>query len=407
MRVPRKRFANYKWRWAVYTPTESLNDPPIFLGILRVLRQNEFKAFSSNDVNDALQIVQDETASQMNLVRSAERNIFRNSGQYWKSLGLLQDIKRGQIVLSSFGKRLADGEITKVEFATTIIKTFELPNKNIETNILEWEQNRVAVKPFEVILKILSRLKNEFGNSYAYISPEELINIVIPLAGDDGTLNEYIEAIILFRNKELDLSDWPNCAPNSNDRRMAREFLLFLSNYGFCNISFKGTSMEERYFLSSISAEEVNDLYSIVIEETELERIERIIQSTQIPANIERKRIVREVLDRPNQNKFRRAILQAYKSTCLITGVKIENVLEAAHIKPVKHNGIDHIKNGLCMRADIHTLFDSNHLRIKPTGEIFLSEEARKKENYYSLPNNIVLPEFLDRNQLDWRFKYH
>ena len=106
MRIPTKPFANYKWRWAVYTPTESLNDPPVFLGILRVLRLNEFLKFSSPEVNNGLSIVQTETESTVNLVRSTDRNIFRNSGQYWKGLGMLDEGKRGQIILSNLVESL-------------------------------------------------------------------------------------------------------------------------------------------------------------------------------------------------------------------------------------------------------------------------------------------------------------
>ena len=96
MRIPKKPFPTYKWRWAVYTPTESLNSPPVYLGILRVLRANEFGKFSSEKVNDGLRLVQQETDSSVNLVRSADRNIFRNSGQYWRGLGMLDEGKRAK-----------------------------------------------------------------------------------------------------------------------------------------------------------------------------------------------------------------------------------------------------------------------------------------------------------------------
>ncbi|MDF0708524.1 HNH endonuclease signature motif containing protein [Muricauda sp. 81s02] len=99
--------------------------------------------------------------------------------------------------------------------------------------------------------------------------------------------------------------------------------------------------------------------------------------------------------------------MEAYQSTCLVTGVRLENVLEAAHIKPIKHKGDDNIFNGICMRADIHTLFDSNHLKILPSGEIKLTSEANRKENYEHLPSKVVLPDFVDRQQLDWRIKYY
>ena len=406
-RIPRKPFANYKWRWAVYTPTESLNTPPIYLGILRVLRENEFNAFSSEGVNSGLQRVQEEMETTVNLVRTQERNIFRNSGQYWKALGLFQEARRGQIILSNFGRRLADGEITQVEFALTVIKTLELPNKNIESNLTEWNDSGVYIKPLELILEIIKNLQISFGIEEGYITPEELIKIIIPLAGDRGEMKEYLNCISLFRQNKLDLSLWPDCAESSNDRRMAREFLLYLSNYGFCNVTAGVNNFKEKYFLSNISVHEIEELQNFKSEETELDRIERIIRNTQIPANIERKKVVREVLDRPNQNLFRKVILEAYQSTCLVTGVKLDTVLEAAHIKPVKYKGNDEVFNGMCLRADVHTLFDSNHLRIQPNGQILLSEEARKKENYDFLPKDIVIPEFVNKDYLDWRMKYY
>ncbi|MCO4815326.1 MAG: HNH endonuclease [Flavobacteriales bacterium] len=407
MRTPTKPFANYKWRWAVVTPTESLNDPPVFLGILRVLRLNEYSSFSSKEVNEGLQIVQKETGSTVNLVRSTDRNIFRNSGQYWKGLGMLDEGRRGQIILSNFGRKLADGEVTQVQFAITIIKTFELPNRFIETNTSDWDSVGLSFKPFEIILTLIRNLQLKFGNEQGYITTEELIKIIIPLVGDNGTNDEFVEAIVLFRRGKLDTSSWPDCAPDSNDKRMVREFLLYLSNYGFCNAVAGTSNSKEKYYLSSISVEEIKDLFVLVTKENELDRIENIIRASQIPANIERKRVMREVLERPNQNRFRKMILEAYGSTCLITGVKMDTVLEAAHIKPVKHKGADHLINGICLRADIHTLYDANHLKISTNGDIILSSQAKQKENYSFLPSNIIIPHFVDVNQLDWRMKYY
>lgn len=69
-------------------------------------------------------------------------------------------------------------------------------------------------------------------------------------------------------------------------------------------------------------------------------------------------RVSKAIVVRRGQPKFRRALLDAYQSTCAMTGCTVEDVLEAAHIVP--HNGerTDKVKNGLLLRADIHTLFD-------------------------------------------------
>lgn len=407
MRTPNKPFPEYKWRWAVFTPTESLNSPPIFLGILRVLRRNEFSAFSSQQVNDQLRIVQQETNTTVNLVRSPQRNIFRNSGQYWKALGVLDPARPGQIALTRFGRKYADGAISQVEFASTTVKTLVLPNRKIETNLLQWDSIGLSIKPLELILEIIGTLAAKYGPQEGYLSSDELIDIVIPLAGDFGTLDEYLESIIDVRRGTLNVTTWPNCAPSSNDKRMAKEFLLFLENYGLCKSTYNSTTREKRFYLDSISLDEIRSLKSLSFTQTELDRIERIIRRTEIPSNIERKKVVREILDRPQQPNFRKNVLDAYRSTCLVTGARLENVLEAAHIKPAKNSGNDTIQNGLCLRVDIHRLFDSNHLRIKPTGKILITRKAKRPENYPHLPTRIKLPPFVDKDFLDWRMKYY
>jgi hypothetical protein len=52
-------------------------------------------------------------------------------------------------------------------------------------------------------------------------------------------------------------------------------------------------------------------------------------------------------------------------------------------------------------------LFDSNNLRILPTGELILSEAASAKNNYAKLSKQIEIPTFVNRDFLDWRVKYY
>lgn len=406
---PQKPFPNYKWRWAVLTPTESLNQPPIFLGVLRVINNFNNYPLRSNEIFEGLKLVQQETNSNVDLARTKDRNIIRNSGQYWKALGLLGG-SRGIVSVSPFGQLLAEGKITHIEFATTVIKTLELPNRRIMSNIAiaEWDNAGLRIKPLELILDILAQIAYKVNSEEAFITPSELIKIVIPLAGVQAPLEDYSEAIMQHRQGLIDISVWANCATAPNDPRMAREFLLFLENYGFCKKENVKTGNEnERYTLSSISREEVLDLHELKVNQTDLDKAAKHIRITQIPANIERKRISREILERPFQSIFRKNILKVFDSTCLVTGVTLENVLEAAHIKPIKYSGSDSYSNGLCLRSDIHQLFDSNNLRISPAGELILSETASSQNNYANLPSNIKIPDFVDKNYLNWRIKYY
>lgn len=78
-------------------------------------------------------------------------------------------------------------------------------------------------------------------------------------------------------------------------------------------------------------------------------------------------------------------------------------VLEAAHIKPYKYKGEDTVANGFAMRVDIHTLFDTGHLRISPDGDVELSGRARL--DYGALiPPKIVIPDFTDKENIRWRW---
>ena len=205
MRIPKKPFETYQWRWAAFTPSESLNNPPLFIGVLKVCSKNEGRSFSSSEVYHDLQKVQEDLEPDINLVRSRERNLFRNSGQYWRSFGLLTAASRGQIELSEFGRKFAQGGISHTEFATTVVRTLTLPNKNLEDGI-QWDSIGLSIKPFELICTILVELSNEYGPQAAYLTPRELGKVIIPLAGDSGTMTEYLESLIAFREQQWDFS---------------------------------------------------------------------------------------------------------------------------------------------------------------------------------------------------------
>ena len=65
-----------------------------------------------------------------------------------------------------------------------------------------------------------------------------------------------------------------------------------------------------------------------------------------------------KVKKRIKQSKFRRKLLDAYNNTCAVTGSKVIQLLEAAHIQPYNGGHTSVIKNGILLRSDIHDLFD-------------------------------------------------
>lgn len=71
-----------------------------------------------------------------------------------------------------------------------------------------------------------------------------------------------------------------------------------------------------------------------------------------------RARVLREVVRRRGQAKFRRSLITAYGARCAITGCPVVSLLEAAHITPYLGPDTNSISNGLLLRADLHTLWD-------------------------------------------------
>jgi putative restriction endonuclease len=80
----------------------------------------------------------------------------------------------------------------------------------------------------------------------------------------------------------------------------------------------------------------------------------------------QRQKAIAEVVRRRGQAKFRKALLNAYRGRCAITGCDAVEALEAAHIAPYRGDYSDHVQNGLLLRADLHSLFDLGLVSIDP-----------------------------------------
>ena len=79
-----------------------------------------------------------------------------------------------------------------------------------------------------------------------------------------------------------------------------------------------------------------------------------------------RRRTITAIVQRQGQPKFRNDLLKAYGGQCAITDCDAKDALEAAHIFPYRGADTNHVKNGLLLRADIHTLFDLYLISIDP-----------------------------------------
>jgi len=97
---------------------------------------------------------------------------------------------------------------------------------------------------------------------------------------------------------------------------------------------------------------------------------------------------------RLGQAPFKALVLDAYHRRCSITGDKIRPVLQAAHILPVSAGGQNRVDNGLLLRSDVHTLFDSGYLAIDERFRLRVSPRLRSEfgngEEFYGLEKTVV-----------------
>jgi len=83
---------------------------------------------------------------------------------------------------------------------------------------------------------------------------------------------------------------------------------------------------------------------------------------------------------RRGQAEFRASLIGAYSGKCAVTGSRIVDLLEAAHILPHTEGTDYRVSNGLLLRADIHTLYDLHLLSIDERYRVHLSKMLEMSE---------------------------
>lgn len=323
--VPALPFPDFKWKWACLQCTEGLNDPVVLLGVLFRMKKLEGKGlkYSSREFADELIDLSNDVKDSVGVDlarRTGERNLIRNSGQYWRAVGLIPPGDRsGEIRLTEFGRRVADHDVSQTEFSAITIQTFKLPNAQIQTQTecLQWESHSLILYPLRIVLGTALELSKR---GQGFITTEELTKIIIPLSACHAEPLDYVNFILWHRAGEISLADWPDCCKGANDFRIAREYLLFLSNYGYLNRQEGHTRAVEEYRFNSLIGAEIAEMLETPITDENLQRALDDIRSTDIASEVERKRVQGFRTSRPNQAAFRHDVLSACER-CVITKV--------------------------------------------------------------------------------------
>ncbi|MDE0148350.1 MAG: HNH endonuclease [Rhodospirillaceae bacterium] len=92
---------------------------------------------------------------------------------------------------------------------------------------------------------------------------------------------------------------------------------------------------------------------------------------------------------RLGQGAFRVLVTDIYDRRCAVTRERTLPALEAAHIQPYSEGGDHEARNGLLLRRDIHSLFDSGYVTVTPSHHFEVSgrikEEFENGRDYYAL----------------------
>ena len=139
--------------------------------------------------------------------------------------------------------------------------------------------------------------------------------------------------------------------------------------------------MQDFRTMSKISEKSANELRLLLkLELNDLDEAVDIDIHINPADDTPEKRVLREILARQGQPRFRNNLLEAYDATCCVTKSKVVELLEAAHIDPHSDGGDYSLENGLLLRSDIHTLFDQYLLAFDEYQRLILSKKLRNSE---------------------------
>ena len=139
----------------------------------------------------------------------------------------------------------------------------------------------------------------------------------------------------------------------------------------------------------------------------------------EVPVNAtERRYALRMVKERLHQDKFREAVLHAYRGRCAITGLPETRLLDAAHIISDGDEAMGQpvVPNGLSLSKIHHAAFDAHLIGIDPDYRLHVSDRLLEKKDGPMLlalkqleGSKLHLPyrlrDYPDQGRLDRRFE--
>ena len=111
---------------------------------------------------------------------------------------------------------------------------------------------------------------------------------------------------------------------------------------------------------------------------------------------------------RPNQARFRFAVLRRYGSSCALCGVTDPHLLQAAHLCPVEDGGSDDPRNGLVLCLNHHRAVDVGLIRVNPNSLRVLAANGHELASFRVERSSIShLAHQPETEALEWHWTKH
>ncbi|MDF9433129.1 HNH endonuclease [Chromohalobacter israelensis] len=219
----------------------------------------------------------------------------------------------------------------------------------------------------------------------AYVNRDEVVSLKAPFLSDDSEQSyaRVIEKNALTRAQVLELGNddlkaaWKN-RPNSFSSVQAacQALALLRERAGVVAVSnWQGV-------MSHPEIEKIKD--DLPVEAGLDDFFEDVRVESKGASSVDlRKRAQRIHVVREGQRDFRLSVIDNYYGGCCITNSGVVEVLEAAHISPYSGPQSNRLDNSLCLRVDIHRLFDKFLLSIDPESNVVRLSDVIKKDRQY------------------------
>jgi len=122
------------------------------------------------------------------------------------------------------------------------------------------------------------------------------------------------------------------------------------------------------------------------VTQIQLNRAEaEIIRITELPFQLTRSEVPRNESRQSRiarTSVFRERIRREYKKRCAVSGIVVVtpdllHEVEAAHIIPLPHGGVDDVRNGFTLTQTLHWAFDRGLFGVQPDRKVFLPRRVK------------------------------